>query len=280
MRFTDKLPATVMMLLGLVGLARAESAGLPLEKRTYTDAKGKTLPYRLLKPADYDPKQKYPLVLFLHGAGERGTDNEKQLIHGVPEFAREENRKKYPCFLIAPQCPENAKWVEVDWSADSHRQPAEPSAPMRLTLELLEALQKEFSIDARRIYVTGLSMGGYGTWDIVARRPELFAAAVPICGGADETTAVKIANVPVWVFHGAKDGAVNVERSRRMVEALKKAGGHPKYTEYPEVGHDSWVRAYKDPEMFAWLFAQKADGGEKKQPTKHPKHSGGRRRKR
>src|SRR5207244_7702516 len=119
------------------------------------------------------------------------------------------------------------------------------------------ALQKEFSIDPKRLYITGLSMGGYGTWDLISRHPELFAAAAPICGGGDEDQAEKIAKLPIWIFHGAKDQAVPVERSRNMVTALKKAGGEPKYTEYPDVGHDSWVRAYKDPELFAWLFAQK-----------------------
>lgn len=249
-----------LALAALVGLADAvRAADLPLEKRTYTDSDGKTLPYRLLKPDDYDAKKTYPLVIFLHGAGERGDDNEKQLVHGVPEFAKAENRQKYPCFLIAPQCPAKAKWVEVDWGAETHKQPEKPAEPMRLTLDLIGALQKEFSIDPRRIYVTGLSMGGYGTWDLVARKPELFAAAVPICGGGDEATAEKIAKLPIWVFHGAKDTAVKVSRSRNMIEALKKAGGNPKYTEYPDEAHASWVPAYRDAEMFKWLFAQKRE---------------------
>jgi predicted peptidase len=228
-----------------------------LDKKTFTDAKKATLPYRLLKPDHYDPEKKYPLVVFLHGAGERGNDNEKQLIHGVAEFAKEENRKKYPCFLIAPQCPEGKKWVEVDWGAESHRLPAKASEPERLVLELIAALQKEYSIDAKRLYVTGLSMGGFGTWDLIARKPDLFAAAVPICGGGDETQAAKIAKLPIWVFHGAKDDAVKVSRSRNMIEALKKADGRPKYTEYPEEGHASWVPAYKDAAMMKWLFEQK-----------------------
>jgi predicted peptidase len=240
-------------------MSRAEDVQQLLEKRTYEDARGKKLPYRLLKPDNYDPKSKYPLVLFLHGAGERGDDNEKQLVHGVPEFAREENRKKYPCFLAAPQCPQGAKWVEVDWSADSQVQPDEPSEPLRLALALVGALQGEFSIDPGRIYVTGLSMGGYGTWDAAMRRPDLFAAAVPVCGGADETKAERIARMPVWVFHGAKDPAVRVARSDRMVAALIKAGGNPGYTRYPAEGHASWGPAYRDPELFKWLFAQKRE---------------------
>lgn len=239
--------------------AFAAKEPLPLEKRTYKDTTGKELPYRLMKPDGYDPAKKYPLVIFLHGAGERGTDNDKQLIHCVPQFASKKYREKYPCFLIAPQCPDEARWVEVDWSAMSHVQPKEPSEPGRLTLELIAAIQKEFSIDAKRIYLTGLSMGGFGTWDLLARRPELFAAAVPVCGGADETTAEKIKHIPTWAFHGAKDDVVKPERSQRMIAALEKAGARPWYTEYPDVGHDSWNPAYKDPELFRWLFAQKKE---------------------
>jgi predicted peptidase len=228
-----------------------------LDKRTFTGERGGKLPYRLLKPDDYDAKKSYPLVVFLHGAGERGSDNDKQLIHGVAEFVRDENRKKYPCFLIAPQCPDGKKWVEVDWGAASHHMPAEPSQSEALVLELIAALQKEYSIDAKRIYVTGLSMGGFGTWDLICRKPGLFAAAVPVCGGGDEMQAAKIAQLPIWAFHGAKDDAVKVSRTRNMIEAIKKAGGHPKYTEYPKEGHASWVPAYKDAEMMKWLFEQK-----------------------
>ncbi len=247
----------LMMLAGPLTFAAA--ADLPLEKRTFTDASGKVLRYRLLKPENYDSKQSYPLVLFLHGAGERGDDNDKQLIHGIPEFARPENRQKYPCFLAAPQCPDKVKWVDTDWTADAHKQPAEPTEPLRLTMELLDALPKEFNIDRKRIYVTGLSMGGFGTWDILARRPDLFAAAAPVCGGADEATAPKIAKIPIWAFHGAKDTVVKPARSRNMIAALKKAGGSPKYTEYPDEGHGSWAPAYRDPELFQWLFAQKKE---------------------
>lgn len=250
------LPALVAVFFSVSLTARAKEP-LPLEKLIYKDSVGKTLPYRLMKPEGYDAAKKYPLVVFLHGAGERGTDNEKQLVHGVPQFASEANREKYPCFLIAPQCPDDTKWVDVDWSADSHQSPKEMTEPTRLTVELLESLAKQYSIDPKRIYLTGLSMGGYGTWDLIARRPELFAAAVPICGGGDEATAEKIKGLPIWAFHGAKDGAVKPARSRNMIAALERAGGKPKYTEYPDVGHDSWNPAYKDAEMLKWLFEQK-----------------------
>jgi predicted peptidase len=249
--------AVVVACLAGVGQGGAQDVKEHLEKRTFKNAGGKQLTYRLLKPADYDPKQEYPLVLFLHGAGERGSDNERQLVHGIRDFAKPEVRTMYPCFLVVPQCPANEKWSDVDWGAEKHQQPGRPSEPMLLTLELLEALRKEFRIDARRIYITGLSMGGYGTWDVLVRRPELFAAAVPVCGGGDEAQAGVIAKIPIWAFHGAKDQAVRVERSRNMVAALKKAGGNPRYTEYPDVGHDSWVPAYRDPELYSWLFAQK-----------------------
>ena len=240
----------------LVTRGAAAAAPPPLEKHVLEDD-GRRLPYRLLRPLKVEPGKKYPLVVFLHGAGERGTDNEKQLIHGVPQFATLENRKKYPCFLIAPQCPEEKKWVEVDWSADSHTQPKEPGEVGKLTLTLIEEEIKELPVDPTRVYITGLSMGGYGTWDLVARRPDLFAAAAAICGGADETTAPKIKDIPIWAFHGAKDTAVKPDRSRHMIAALKKAGGKPKYTEYADVGHNSWDNAYRDPQFFQWLFAQR-----------------------
>ena len=140
---------------------------------------------------------------------------------------------------------------------NSHKQAARPSEPGRLVLELVAAMPKEYSIDPQRIYLTGLSMGGYGTWDLLARKPDLFAAGVPVCGGGDESTAGKIAKIPIRVFHGDLDSAVPVSRSRTMVEALKKAGGHPKYTEYPGVGHNSWDKAYADPKLMNWLFKQK-----------------------
>lgn len=243
---------------GCLFLPRVAAAKDPpmLGKHVFED-NGQKLPYRLLKPVRAEGGNKYPLVVFLHGAGERGTDNEKQLVHGVSGFVA--HIEKYPCFLIAPQCPDGKKWVEVDWSADSHTQPKEPGEVGRLTLALVEKSIKELPVDPKRVYITGLSMGGYGTWDLLARRPDLFAAAAPVCGGADEATARKIKNIPIWAFHGAKDTTVKPARSRNMIAALKKAGGRPKYTEYPDVGHNSWDNAYRDPELFRWLFAQKKD---------------------
>lgn len=240
----------------MIGLAADDYRGR-YEARQYADAEGAKLLYRLLKPKDYDPQTKYPLVLFLHGAGERGDDNIRQLVHGMNDFASDEIMAKYPCFVVAPQCPKEQKWVDVNWSAPSHETPALAAGPLRLSMEAIASLEKEFAIDPARIYVTGLSMGGYGTWDAIARYSGRFAAAAPICGGGDPAQAKKIASTPIWAFHGGKDGVVNPKRSRDMIEAIKAAGGTPKYTEYPDAGHDSWTATYKNPEFFAWLFAQR-----------------------
>jgi predicted peptidase len=252
-------PLLLLALAATACAAPSKRVSAMLDKKTFTGPKGGKLPYRLLRPDPYEDGKSYPLVVFLHGAGERGNDNEAQLIHGVPEFDKPENRKKYPCFLVAPQCPAGKKWSDVDWSSDVSRLPPEPSGPGALVLQLIDALRKQYRIDAARIYLTGLSMGGYGTWDLLMRRPDLFAAAVPICGGGDETQAAKIAHIPVWVFHGTLDNAVKVQRSRHMVAALEKAGGRPRYTEYPDERHASWVPAYRSPAMMKWLFAQRKD---------------------
>ena len=220
----------------------------PYEPRVYKNDRGETLNYRLMLPKNYAAtgREKYPLVLFLHGAGERGDENIKQLVHASKDFASDANRAKYPCFVVFPQCPDGKRWVEVDWTLDSHVQPEE-SISLKLTRELLTALQKEFRIDDNRLYATGLSMGGFGVWDMVTRTPDLFAAAAPVCAGADEATADRVTKLPIWAFHGDKDTVVKVERSRRMIAAIEKAGGKPLYTEYPGVGHDSWAKPMPTP---------------------------------
>jgi len=216
------------------------------------------LPYRLLQPKVLDIKQQYPLVMFFHGSGEWGTDNTAQLKHAVKTFAGDDVMLKYPCFVIAPQCPMRSKWVDFPWETptDKMTMPEQPSKPMTAALELLDAIRNEFPIDPTRIYVTGISAGGYATWDALARHPEIFAAGVPVCGGGDTALAPRIAKLPVWVFHGANDPAVMPKLSQDMVKALKAAGGQPKYDEYPGVGHKCWDRAYATKELYEWLFAQ------------------------
>ncbi|RLD79019.1 MAG: phospholipase, partial [Bacteroidetes bacterium] len=148
------------------------------------------------------------------------------------------------------------RWVDVKWDKEEHIMPLNPSGSMQLTMDFIDSLVKKYSIDENRIYITGLSMGGFGTWDAIARYPDKFAAAVPICGGGDENTAKLIVDIPIWAFHGADDRVVKVERSRNMINAIKKQGGNPLYTEYEGVGHGSWIPAYKETELLKWLFMQ------------------------
>ncbi len=217
------------------------------------------LPYNILKTSSLNKNTagtKYPIVLFLHGAGERGKDNVKQVYHIKKLFENKINQEKYPCFVLAPQCPENKRWVEVDWSAKRHTTPAQESWAISKTMALLHSIIKKYPIDTNRIYVTGLSMGGYGTWDIISRYPNMFAAAIPICGGGDEDMADVIKHIPIWNFHGSIDNVVPVERSRNMISAIIAVGGNPKYTEYEGVKHGSWIRAYKEKGLLEWLFSK------------------------
>jgi poly(3-hydroxybutyrate) depolymerase/lysophospholipase L1-like esterase len=246
---------TRLLLASLLSFALAVH-GEDFEERTFSSADGAKLPYRLLKPFNYDAQKKYPLVLFLHGAGERGADNKVQLKHGVPAFVKAEAREKYPCFIVAPQCPKDKRWVEMDWGGTGGTAPEDPGPTQPLVLGMLDALKGEFSIDEDRLYVTGLSMGGYGTWDLITRHPDKWAAAVPVCGGGDRAKASAAKPVPVWAFHGLADNVVLPVRSREMVAALKSAGGAAYLTEYPGVQHDSWTSAYSEPNLLPWLFAQ------------------------
>lgn len=223
-------------------------------KEKYVSADGDTLKYRQLM-SDFDPISKYPLVIFLHGSGERGDDNEAQLKWGVQSFASTQNMKMYPAIVIAPQCPENMNWGNFNYK-DMSLQSGE-TKPMKLLMELINQSIKNLPVDTNRIYITGLSMGGFGTYDAITRYPNLFAAAVPVCGGGDVSKASLISHIPMWIFHGALDGAVSPILSQEMVSALTKVGAHPGYTQYPEVGHFSWIAAYSDEMMMKWLFSQR-----------------------
>jgi len=219
------------------------------------------MPYRLLTPKPLSPGAKYPLVLFFHGSGERGDDNQKQLQHAVGRFAAPDSRKEYPCFVVAPQCPTQWDNQQTMWTGERERMrlmklDPETAAPLRTALELLIALQQKLPIDTDRIYVTGISMGGFATWEALIRDPQKFAAAIPVCGGGDVGHADRIKDISIWAFHGAEDPTVRVECSRSMIEMIKKAGGHPHYTEYRGVGHNSWDRAFAEPQLLSWLFTQ------------------------
>ncbi len=193
-------------------------------------------------------------MIFLHGAGERGKDNLAQLKWNVRDFAKPEVRSKYPCYVMAPQCPADDMWSDYRRVGEL---PEKPTAPLQAVMEETAVLMKNLPIDYARLYVGGLSMGGFGTWDLLARWYDRIAAAFPICGGGDPGTAKKFSHIAIWTFHGAKDEAVPVSRTREMVAALKKHNSTVKYTEYPKVGHDSWKNAFAEPDLFPWLFEQR-----------------------
>jgi predicted peptidase len=225
--------------------------------KKYINEKGDTMNYRLLFP-DYNTIRKYPLVIFLHGSGERGNDNLAQLRWGAENFATDVAVTRFPAFVIAPQCPAGIEWANIDENEQTRviRMKETPSKPMELVIELVHDMIKTFSIDTNRIYITGLSMGGNGTFDAIMRYPRLFAAAVPVCGGGDVTRAASIAHIPIWIFHGAEDPGVSPLYSLGMTDALCKAGAHPGLTMYPEAGHFVWQAVYSDPLMMEWLFRQ------------------------
>jgi predicted peptidase len=241
--------------LGILPSLFSQTSMFSYEK--YVSEKGDTLKYRLHFP-DADTLRKFPLVIFLHGAGERGNDNEAQLKWGVMNFVTDQNMKLHPALVIAPQCPEKSGWSNFTGrtaGGDMTLQTA-PARPMELLAALIQQIIKKYPVDTNRIYITGLSMGGFGTFDAIERYPDLFAAAVPVCGGGDLSKAATIKHIPIWIFHGSEDPAVNPVFSLNMAEALTRAGAHPGLTMYPETGHFSWIAAYSDPMMLEWLFRQ------------------------
>lgn len=244
--------------------AKAQDLSL-FKKEIYTKGKD-SLPYRILYPSKYDINKKYPVILFLHGAGERGSDNEKQLLHGARLFLDSANRVKFPAFVIFPQCPESSFWAkmkrELDSQADSlgnfkFISNTSPNKPLELVTDLIDSFARTPQVDTTKIYIGGLSMGGMGTFEMLWRKLGFFAAAIPICGGGDRgKVSVYARNFPIWVFHGDSDNVVPVSNSRLMVNALKQSGAAVKYTEYPGVGHDSWTNAFAEPGLLNWLFEQ------------------------
>jgi len=236
----------------------------PFIARVFKTKRGETMPYRIFIPRDYNSQKKYPLVLWLHGGAGRGTDNLRQISGGNTSgshiWINAAVQKKYPAFVIAPQCPENEMWATVEL--------AKPTRQLQIVEELLSSIQKEFNINSQQLYVSGQSLGGFGTWALISEHPETFAAAIPVCGGGDEAMAPRLIHTAIWAFHGADDQTVSVDRSRKMIAAIKKAGGAPMYTEYKGVGHNSWERAFVEPDLLSWVFAQRATL--RKNPTRKP----------
>lgn len=226
---------------------------------SYTIA-GYTLPYQVMFPENYEASKQYPLVIFLHGAGERGNDNLKQLTHGR-QFLTDHFRSVYPAIVIAPQCPADSFWANVERHELDGRMTLvfgltdEATRPMHTLMALIRHWIASGKVDTRRIYIGGLSMGGMGTLELLWRMPDTFTAAFPICGGGDTNKLGFYAgHTAVWLFHGDADSVVPVRNSRVIYEQLKALGGDVRYTEYPDVNHNSWDRVFEEPDLVPWLF--------------------------
>jgi len=228
--------------------------------------KGDTLPYRILFPLDFDPAKKYPIIFVLHGAGERGKDNENQLKYGTKLFLNDTIRDKYAAIVIYPQCPAEGYWSNVKIEIDSatrkdkfifqHDMP--PTPAMQALMGLVDNFLDKPFVDKHKVYVCGLSMGGMGTFEIIGRMPNVFAAAFACCGGDNTLNAKKYAKkVPLWIFHGEKDSVVPYTHSESIVAAIKDAGGDPKYTLYMHDDHNCWDDAFKEPGLIPWLFSHR-----------------------
>ncbi|MFZ2148660.1 MAG: prolyl oligopeptidase family serine peptidase [Sedimentisphaerales bacterium] len=193
--------------------------------------------YLLFLPEDYGKKkQRWPLIMFLHGAGERGSDLNKVKVHGPPKII--EDQKDFPFIVVSPQCPEDDWWTEK----------------VEVLINLLDDIVSRYKVDKERIYLTGLSMGGYGTWSLASAYPERFAAIAPICGGGSRAMAMRLKDIPIWVFHGAKDKTVPLKESEEMVNAIRNRGGNVKLTIYPDAGHDSWTETYNNQKLYDWFL--------------------------
>jgi len=241
----SKLVCSIFILLLLIGCAQMEKGKMSsvppgsqhsqMFEKTIT--KTITCKYLLFLPEDYGKKrQRWPLIMFLHGAGERGSDLEKVKKHGPPKII--EKQKDFPFIVISPQCPEDDWWTEK----------------VEVLINLLDDIVSRYKVDKERIYLTGLSMGGYGTWSLASAYPERFAAIAPICGGGSRVMAMRLKDIPIWVFHGAKDKTVPLKESEEMVNAIRNRGGNVKFTIYPDAGHDSWTETYNNQKLYDWFL--------------------------
>jgi predicted peptidase len=197
--------------------------------------------YLLYLPWEYDTKeQKWPLIVFLHGAGERGDDLEKVKRHGIPKILEKE--MDFPFIVVSPQCPAKTWWTEH----------------FRSVIALIDYIKESYNVDSSRIYLTGMSMGGFGTWFLAELYPEYFAAIAPVCGGGEQIVASRL-EMPIWAFHGAKDNLVPLKRSQEMIDAVKAAGGDVKFTVYPDLKHECWTRTYENEELYKWFLSHKTN---------------------
>ncbi len=227
------------------------------EKRVWNNAKDEKLNYRFRKPNNCNPNKKYPILFFLHGAGGRGSNNKDQILDAgsINAFTKQGIFNKHDSYLLAAQVPNNEKWVNVDWGSLEHTMP-KISKTMFLAFELLDDTLIKNNIDINRIYVVGISMGGFGVWDALQRRPNFFAAGIPICGGGDIKQSKSISHIPIWIWHGSQDAVINVKRSRDMYNSIKQFTHKIKFTEIKDRGHNVWIDAWNSKNLWNWLYLQ------------------------
>ena len=239
----------------LFSLFNLNSQDLDLYEKKIFVSENDTLNYRILKPLNYDSTKQYPVHLFLHGAGERGNDNVSQLIHGSKLFLKKESREKYNSWVIFPQAPKYDWWGYKDPYKLNYN--VKESKAMSLVVKLMDNFSKRNDVNQNKIYVSGLSMGGMGTFVILNLRPEMFAAATPICGDGDPSSVNNYAKkIPIWIFHGSDDTVVSPKKSLKMANAIIDAGGSPKITFYENVGHDSWNNAFAEEDFLKWIHSK------------------------
>jgi predicted peptidase len=242
------LQATISSFLIFGPIAAACASDTGFVKQTHQCRDGQTVKYTVFVPPTYSPGQRLPVILFLHGIGESGTDGHRATEVGIGPAVRKRERT-FPAIVVIPQAQKNDFAIVTTWF------PSRPEGTR--ALEILAAIQRQYQTDPDRVYLTGVSMGGFGTWAMASAFPEKWAAIVPICGGGDRNQAGILKTIPCWCFHGSDDNSVQVGNSRSMIEALRKTGGNPRYTEYDGVGHDCWNRAYSTDELWEWLWQQK-----------------------
>ncbi|MCX2583426.1 prolyl oligopeptidase family serine peptidase [Pedobacter sp. MR22-3] len=226
--------------------------------------RGDSIHYRILFPENFNPTQKYPVLFVLHGRGESGSDNEKQLTHGARLFLRDDIRKNFPAIVVFPQCPADSYWANVNITTNdkgkrkfSFVEAGKPTRAMRALQGMVKDFLKKPFLDKKQVYVGGLSMGGMGTYELLRRQRRTFAAAFAICGGDNTNNIKKYQNVPLWIFHGGKDDIVDPAFSMAIAERLKTVGDDVKFTLYPNANHNSWDNAFAEPDLLPWLFGHK-----------------------
>ncbi|MEP2935335.1 MAG: alpha/beta hydrolase-fold protein [Gilvibacter sp.] len=244
-----------------IGAANGQQAATDSYQSAVLESKTGILPYRILPPKNLDKNKKYPLILFLHGYGERGTDNQLQLTHGASFFASDSIQNNYEAYVVFPQCDTESKWTDYKMDGEGKDRMVvfnvrnSQNKQQELLEELLENLLLNHAVDKAKIYVGGLSMGGMGTLELIKRNPKTFAAAFVICGGTHLKAARKIKNTPLWLFHGKEDNVVPAKYATQLYDVLLTMKANVKITLYPETGHDSWTQTFKEPELLPWLFS-------------------------